>query len=99
MSRTPQTSTALSALASIPWCCVLPAAMSLLSLTGAVAARTWLVGLNWFLLPLSLALLGRSLWLVEVRRQGRPLTRWITRLAAVLVLGLWAPRIWVWVML
>jgi len=72
--------------------------MSLLSLTGAVAARTWLASLNWFLLPLSLALLGRSLWLVEVRRQGRPLTRWITRLAAVLVLVLWAPRIWVWVM-
>ena len=97
MSRSSQAWSGLAALAAIPWCCVLPAVLSLLSLTGTVAAGLWLSSLNWVLLPLSMAFLGRGLWLVEVRRQGRPLIRWVTWATAALVVALWAPRVWVWV--
>lgn len=99
MSRPNSFSSLLAALAAVPWCCVLPALLSLISLAGTVVARLWLVRLNWFLLPLSAVLLGRSLWLVQVRRSGRPLARWVTWATAVLVIALWAPRIWVWVAL
>ncbi|MCH7667247.1 MAG: hypothetical protein IH936_15120 [Acidobacteria bacterium] len=99
MPRSSQASSGLAAVAAIPWCCVLPAVLSLLSLTGAVAARLWLVQLSWVLLPLSVALLGRSLWLVHVPDQGRPSARWITWIATVLVVALWVPRLWAWVAL
>ena len=82
--------------ASIPWCCILPGVLSLVSLSGVVATRLWLVKLSFFLFPVSGALLCRALWLVHVRHQGRPWARWATWGAMLLVMVLWAPRLWSW---
>ena len=90
------TTTTLATMASIPWCCILPAGLSLASLSGAITARVWLTGLAVPLFPLSVALLGRALWLVHVKRQGRPLTRWATWAATFLAITLWVPRLWAW---
>lgn len=87
----------LAALAAIPWCCVAPGVLSLASMSGAIAARAWLARFAWVLLPLCVALLARALWLVHVRRQGRPWACWMTWAAALLVLALWAPRWMAWI--
>ena len=45
--RSPARSSALATLVSVPWCCILPAALSLLSLAGAVVTRIWVARLTW----------------------------------------------------
>jgi len=86
----------LALLASVPWCCVLPALFSALSLGGAVVVRVWFMRFMWILLPLCLLFLGRAFWLLHVKRQGAPWSRGVTWGSAVLVIALWAPRIWAW---
>ena len=95
--RFPGRNTALAALVSLPWCCILPAVLSLLSLTGAMISRVWIARLTWVFLPLSVLLLGRAFWLLYVKHQGRPWTRRLTWAAAFLVVILWAPRLWAWI--
>ncbi|MCH8292882.1 hypothetical protein IH992_17460 [Candidatus Poribacteria bacterium] len=68
--------------------------MSTLSLTGATVARLWLAKFTWVLLPLSAILLGRAFWLLYVRHQGAPWTRWLTWAAVLIAVILWAPRLW-----
>ena len=94
----PEQVSIVATFASIPWCCVLPGVLSLASLTGVVATRFWLVKLSFFLFPVSAVLLGRALWLVHVRHQGRPWARWATWGATLLAIALWAPRLWGWVL-
>lgn len=84
----------VAVLASIPWCCVAPAALSLLSFAGGVIVRVWLAKLSWFFLPVAVMLLGRAFRLHYARRQGAPWTRWVTWSAALLSVGLWFPRVW-----
>jgi len=79
--------------ASVPWCCLLPAAFALLGLAGAGAARATTVELMPFLLGASLLFLGRAHYLIHVRRPGAPWARWIVWLSTVLTIGLWAPRL------
>ena len=86
----------VAALASVPWCCVLPAGLSLLSLGGVVAARLWLTQFVWVLLPTSVALLGRAFWLLYVNHQGGPWSRRLAWVSSLLILTLWAPRLWAW---
>lgn len=86
----------LAILAALPWCCILPAVLSLLSIGGAAAARLWVGRLTWGLLPISVVLLGRAFWLIYVRRQGAPWSRWVTWGCAALVVVLWVPRLWWW---
>ena len=79
--------------ASVPWCCLLPAAFALLGLAGAGAARVAAGGLMPFLLGASLLFLGRAHYLIHVRKQGAPWARLIVWLSTSLVVGLWAPRL------
>lgn len=99
MLSSPVRSSSWAALASIPWCCVLPSVLSLASLSGATVARLWMGKLLWFLLPLCAALLGRAFWLLYVKGQGAPWSRWVTWGAAALAMALWAPRLWGWLAL
>jgi len=92
--RTPGKNSALATLVSLPWCCILPAALSFLSLSGAVVTRMWVTQLTWVLLPLSMALLGRAFWLLYVNLQGGVWSRRLTWLAAGLIVAVWAPRLW-----
>jgi hypothetical protein len=85
---------AVAVLASVPWCCVVPAALSLLSFTGMAVARLWLAKISWFFLPLAVLLLGRAFWLHYAKRQGAPWTRWVTWTATLVSVGLWLPRVW-----
>ena len=94
--RSPTRSSALAAVVSVPWCCILPAALSLLSLTGAVVTRVWLAKLTWVLLPLTVILLGRAFWLLYVKHQGGPWSRRLASVSSLLILTLWAPRLWAW---
>ena len=59
--RTPGRNSALAMLVSLPWCCILPAVLSFLSLSGAVA------------------------------------TRRLTWATALLIVAVWAPRLWAWI--
>ncbi len=97
MLRFPGRNSALAALLSLPWCCVLPALLSFVSLAGAVVSMVWIAKLFWVFLPLSVLLLGRAFWLLYVKHQGRPWTRQLTWAAAFLVVILWVPRLWAWI--
>lgn len=83
----------LSVAASVPWCCVLPAALSILSVGGTTVARFWLTRATWWLFPVTIALLGRAFWLLYIKRQGARWVHWTTWAAAILSIGLWLPRI------
>ena len=97
MLRFPGRNSALAALVSLPWCCILPAVPSLLSLSGALVTRVWIAQLSWVSLPLSVVLLGRAFWLIYKKHQGGSWTRWLTWSAAPLVVTVWAPRLWAWI--
>jgi len=77
-----------AALSALPWCCILPAVLSLASLGGALTAGVWLRQLAWPLLPLSALLLGRVFWLLYRQGQGVPWSRRITWAAALAVAAL-----------
>ena len=94
--RSPTRSSALAALVSVPWCCILPAALSLLSLTGAVVTRVWVAKLTWIFLSVGAVLLGRAFWLLYVKHQGGPWSRRLAWVSSLLILTLWAPRLWAW---
>jgi len=79
---------------ALPWCCILPGVLSLLSLGGVIAARFWIVKLMWVFLPISILFLGRSFWLLYLKKQGARWTHWATWVSALLVIALWAPRLW-----
>ena len=62
----------LSVFFSMPWCCVLPAVLSFVSLGSAAAARVALMKLMLPLLVLSVAFLTYAHLRVWVRKEGRP---------------------------
>lgn len=72
---------------------MVPAALAVMGLAGAGAARAAAVGLMPYLLGLSILLLGRAHYLIHVRRQGAPWTRWVVWISTVLVVVLWLPRL------
>lgn len=77
---------------SLPWCCVVPAALALVGTGGAVGARLWLAQASWFLLPVAGILLGRAWWLAWWRRRGGGWTRAVVAASTLLVAALWVPR-------
>ena len=85
---------ALAVLSSIPWCCVVPAALSIASLGGTIAARLWLARVSLYFLPIAALFLGRAFWLMYVRKQGSPTARRVTWIAATLSVVLWIWRFW-----
>jgi hypothetical protein len=85
---------ALAVIASVPWCCLVPAALSLLSVAGSAIARVWMTWVSVPLLAVSLLLMGRACWDVYVRRRGAAWARWTTGVGLAVVVLLWAPRAW-----
>jgi hypothetical protein len=85
-----------SLLFSIPWCCVLPAALSALGLGSAVAARLAAWKLNPLFFILAALFLGRAHYLLYWKRHGSAWSRRLTWGATVLALALWIPRaVWI----
>lgn len=92
-SSAPTKYAALAGVSSLPWCCIVPAILSLLSVSSAASARLIFQEANGLLLVLSLLFLGRAFWLNFVRRQGAPWTRWVTVTSAIAVAALWSYRL------
>lgn len=82
-----------SVIFSIPWCCVLPAILSLAGLGSAVAARGLALKLNPLFLFLSVVFLGRAHYLLYWKGHGNIWSRRLTWGATVLVAALWLPRL------
>ncbi len=72
----------------VPWCCLTPAVLSLVGLTGL--SLSFLTSIESVLFPymaiLAVALLGRAHYLIYVKQQGNRLSRvvtWASTMAAV----------------
>ncbi len=76
-------------LLSVPWCCVLPAVLSSVSLGGAAAARLAIGPLIPFLFAFSIFLLGYAHFRAWIRREGNPTARIVLVANSVLVAALW----------
>lgn len=78
---------------SLPWCCITPAALSLLGFFGAAGATRLL--LKEILFPLflvSFLLLGRANYLSFYRRHGSRISRVVVLVFTILALALWVFR-------
>ncbi len=71
-----------------------PALLSALSLGSAAAARVAASTLVLPLLLLSVSLLGVAHHRVWVRRRGHRAARWVLMVNTLLVIVLWAVRLW-----
>lgn len=84
--------TALGTAASIPWCCILPAALAAAGAASSVVAR-WLGATMPLLLALSLVLFGRAHYLLWIRRHSSPSARLLTVILTLLSAAFWAIRL------
>ncbi len=80
-----------SGLASLPWCCVAPAAFAVSGVATA-GIGTGLQSAMPVFLVLSAGLLGRSLYLALVKRQGPMWVRAIVLLSTPAIALVWAFR-------
>ncbi len=76
---------------AVPWCCVLPAVLSVFGLGGTAAMRLTLMRYTPFLLIFSVFFLGRANYLVHVRKQGNRTSHLIVWLSTLVALVLWLP--------
>lgn len=80
-------------LASVPWCCIAPAVISLLGVAGSLSARLWISQATPFLLVFSAGALLRANYLAWIRRQGTRWSRAVVVISTLLALTFWLPRI------
>ncbi len=80
----------------VPWCCVAPAALSLVGVTGLSLGVLTRIEATWFpyLAILAVALLGRAHYLLYIKHQGNRVSHVVTWAATLLVITLWGER-WV----
>ncbi len=71
----------------------MPAALALVGLAGAGAARAAAAELMPYLLGASVLLLGRAHYLIHAHKQGRPWARRTVWAATVLMVVMWVPRL------
>lgn len=91
-SSSPKRPLVAAAVASLPWCCIVPAAIALLGAGAGLAAISRSFPVTIALLALSLAFLARANHLVWVRRHGTLPTRLVTTASTLLVFS-WAYRL------
>ena len=82
-------------LASVPWCCIIPALLSLMGPGGAMAARSTAWRLNPLLLILAVLALGRAHYQIYWLGHSKPWSRYVTWGATIFVIALWLPRAFV----
>ena len=80
-----------STLAALPWCCIAPAAFAVAGAATAGIGAGLKSALPVFLV-LSAGLLGRSLYLALVKRQGPPWVRAVVLLSTPAIPLIWAFR-------
>jgi len=81
----------------MPWCCVAPAMLSLVGLTGLSLGTFTRVEADLFpyLAAMAVLLLGRAHYLFYAKRQGNRLSRIITWSSTGLVATLLTVRLWI----
>jgi hypothetical protein len=78
---------------SLPWCCITPAALSLLGFLGAAgAAKGLLTEALYPLFIISLFLLGRANYLSFYKKYGSKVSRAVVFASTIGTLALWAFR-------
>lgn len=92
MSGTTIRSVLGSALTALPWCCIAPAAFAVSGVATAGIGTGLRVAMPFFLV-LSAALLGRSLHLALVKRQGATWVRVMVVLSTPAIALIWAFRL------
>ncbi len=93
--REPGSASFLSAMTTLPWCCIAPAALALGGVATAGAGAV-IAEATPILLVVSVGFLGRAVYLAGIRRSGRPWARAVALVSAPLVVALWAYRFGVW---
>ncbi len=83
-------------LLSVPWCCVLPAVLSIISVGGAAAARLAIGRLIPLLFAFSVVLLGYAHFRAWIRREGNRTARTVLVANSVFVAVLWYDRVKLW---
>ena len=80
----------------VPWCCVAPAALSLVGLTGlSLGMLTRIEAILFpYLAIFAVMLLGRAHYLLHVKRQGNRLSRVVTWGSTALVSTMLVVRWW-----
>ncbi len=89
--ESPIRTTVASAMTALPWCCIAPAAFAV-SGVALAGIGTALQSAMPVLLVLSAGLLGRSLYLALVKRQGPMWVRAIVLLSTPAIALVWAFR-------
>lgn len=85
-------SSAMGMVTSVPWCCILPAALASLGLASSMLAH-WLGALTPALLGASVVLFGRAHYLLWVKRHGSRSARWVTVVLTLLAASFWMLRL------
>ncbi len=80
-----------SAVTALPWCCIAPAAFAVSGVATA-GIGTGLQSAMPVFLVLSAGLLGRSVYVVLVKRQGAPWVRAVVLVSAPAIALVWALR-------
>lgn len=88
----PVSGSVMGVLASVPWCCLLPAGLASLGLASAVLAR-WLGAAMPALLVASAIFFGRAHYLLWVRRHGSWAARFTTVFLTLLSAAFWTVRL------
>lgn len=86
----------MALLLSVPWCCLLPAVLSTVSVGGATLARLAIGPLIPFLFAFSILLLGYAHFRAWIRREGHRTARLVLLANTVLVALLWYERAKIW---
>jgi len=84
--------TALGTAASIPWCCLVPAALGSLGIASSLVVQILGRAIP-YLLVLSVVFFSRAHYLLWVEKHGSATARLLTVLLTVLALALWAHRL------
>lgn len=84
-----------SLVTAVPWCCIAPAVLALSGVATACAGAV-IAEATPVLLVVSVAFLGRAVYLAGVRRSGRPWARAVAVVSAPLVVALWLYRFGLW---
>ncbi len=72
---------------ALPWCCIVPAAFSLMGLAGVTAARSAVETFTPFFLLIALFFLGRAHYLIYVKKQGNRASHVLTWLSTLVAAG------------
>ena len=82
----------IGGLFALPWCCIIPAALSMLGLAGVATSRTVTEGIVPYLLMISVLFLGRAHYLLYIKHRGNRVSHIVTWAATLLAITLWGVR-------